>query len=65
MKQYINCEAEEEFFIKLQKIKTEVIFSEIQTDISGINNNEILGEFGNLIYEYNRFMLAYNDIMNV
>ena len=61
MKQYINCEAEEEFFIKLQKIKTEVIFSEIQTDISGINNNEILGEFGNLIYEYNRFLTEYNE----
>lgn len=61
IKQFINCEAEEEFFIKLQKIKSNMVYSECITNISNIGNQSIINQFGMLVSEYNEFVRKYNE----
>ena len=61
MNQFINCEAEEEFFIKLQKIKNNIVNAEYRTEVSQIGNKDIINQFGMLVFEYNEFIKQYND----
>ncbi len=61
IKQFTNCEAEEEFFIKLQKIKSTVINVEYRTEVSNIDNQNILNEFGLLLHYYSEFINKYNE----
>lgn len=61
MNQFINCEAEEEFFIKLQKIKNNIVNSEYITEVSQIENKDIINQFGMLVFEYNEFIKQYNE----
>lgn len=54
---YFKCESDEEFFMKLYKISTQVYDGEYQTIIgSELENEEINNEFGNLIYEYKKLL---------
>jgi len=61
IKQFKNCEAEEEFFIKLQKIKSNIVTAEYRTEISNMNNENIINQLGMLVYEYNEFVKKYNE----
>lgn len=61
IKQFINCEAEEEFFIKLQKIKSTIVNTEYRTEVSNIYNKNIINQFGMLVFEYNEFVKKYNE----
>lgn len=61
MNQFINCEAEEEFFIKLQKIKNSIVNAEYRTEVSQIDNKDIINQFGMLVFEYNEFIKQYNE----
>lgn len=58
--QYINCEVEEEFFIKLQKIKIKKISNEIINDLSIIDNTSIISEFALLRDDYKNFIKEFN-----
>ena len=54
---YFNCESDEEFFMKLYKISTQVYDGEYQKIIgSELDNDEINNEFINLIYEYKKLL---------
>ena len=59
--QFLNCEADEEFFIKLQKVKNTIINTEYCTEISNIVDQNIINQFGLLVYEYNEFIKKYNE----
>lgn len=61
LNELINCESDDEFFIKLQKIKTKVISSEYQSDLFQFNNSNISNEFGHLINDYKSFVDSLND----
>lgn len=57
----VNCESDDEFFIKLQKIKTNIISSEYQSDLFQFNDSNISNEFGHLINDYKNFVESLND----
>ena len=59
---YFNCESDEEFFMKLYKISTQVYDGDYQTIVGGeLDNQEINNEFGNLIYEYKNLLNTINS----
>lgn len=61
IKQFTTCEAEEEFFIKLQKIKSNTIYTEYRTEVSKIDNENIINQFGMLVHDYDKFIKKYNE----
>lgn len=48
-------------FYKITKIKNSIVNAEYRTEVSQIDNKDIINQFGMLVFEYNEFIKQYNE----
>ncbi|MGL5152881.1 MAG: hypothetical protein ACRC7N_20170, partial [Clostridium sp.] len=59
--QYVNCEVDEEFFMKLPKINYQKVNLDIITELASVGNHYIDSEFALLREEYKSFIKEFNE----